>query len=245
MTPPLSAWPAVLGELETMRRVAAGASIARFGDGEFKIIYGSGYVREPPNLKLGTELFEVLSREQPGLLVGIPTMDPAGPKIASWRRHHDRFLRILPEREYVSAFVTRPDSAPWTETVEYLEAVEAVWRGRRAVIVCSTGNKILQAVRQTAARTWHVACPYERSYAVIGRLEREVLALAPDVAVLSVGPTATCLAARLARAGVQAVDFGSAGGFIARLRALRERIARGCPPADPEYRGPSQSEDDA
>jgi hypothetical protein len=37
------------------------------------------------------------------------------------------------------------------------------------------------------------------------------------VTVLSVGPTATVLANRLAARGIQALDLGSAGGFLLRL----------------------------
>ena len=202
-----------------MRAVAAGASIARFGDGEFKMIYGAGYVREPPNLRLSTELFETLKAEAPGLLIAIPTMDPAGPKFASWDRHRERFVRIVPEdATFYSAFVTRPDSAPWILTAEYLALVESVWAGRRVAIVCHGSNKLLQVVRATARSTVHIGCPFERAYSGIGRLEREVAGAGVDVAVLSVGPTATCLARRLHARGIQALDFGSAGGFLAKLR---------------------------
>jgi hypothetical protein len=37
------------------------------------------------------------------------------------------------------------------------------------------------------------------------------------VALLSCGPTATCLANRLARRGIQGVDMGSVGGMLVRL----------------------------
>ena len=49
------------------------------------------------------------------------------------------------------------------------------------------------------------------------RVGARVLAHAPDIVILSAGPTASCLANRLARAGVQAVDLGSAGGFLLKL----------------------------
>lgn len=216
-------WPAVMGEFETMRAVAAGGSIARFGDGELKIIYGSGYVRELPCLALATELFEVLGNEERGLLVGIPTLDPAGPKIENWRRHEAKFLRVLGAGPYFSAFVTRPDSAPWILTQEYLEIVLSVWAGRRVALVAEKTSKIPAVVRVSAASTAHISCPRHGAYARIEVLEASVLAAKPDLAVLSCGPTATCLVRRLHRKGLQAVDLGSAGGFLSGLLAARAR----------------------
>ena len=88
-------YPSVIGEFETMQQVAAGKSLARFGDGELKLIFGSSYVREQGNLQLATELFEVLNTRTPNCLIGIPTMDPAGPKIGNWLKHQKRFERVI------------------------------------------------------------------------------------------------------------------------------------------------------
>src|SRR5689334_5478065 len=113
-------YPPVAGEFETVAKLLEGYSIARFGDGEFKLIDGQGYFREPANEKLSAELLEVLQRPAANCLVAIPTMDPRGAKYDGWIRHQARFARIivsvssaLSVVKYYSAFVTRPDSAPW------------------------------------------------------------------------------------------------------------------------------------
>ena len=46
--------------------------------------------------------------------------------------------------------------------------------------------------------------------------EKEILKLRPDIALFSVGVTATALASRIAGHGIQAVDLGSIGGFFQR-----------------------------
>lgn len=222
-------YPYVKGEVETMALLGAGHSIARLGDGELKIIYGAGYVREPPNLRLGTELFNVLNRPAKGVLVGIPTLDPKGPKAVSWERHRTRFEGVI-KRDglFVSAFITRPDSAPWIETPEFLESMLRLWNAKRVALVCEKGSKLLKVVHRTAATMKHIEAPSHGAYAHIDAFEATLLKARPDVALLSVGPTATCLANRLGAHGVQALDLGSVGGMLARLMKHRGKVAAPC-----------------
>lgn len=210
----------VLGEFETIDRVVAGASLSRFGDGELKIIYGAGYSREPENNELTQALRETFWTPNANCLIGIPTMDPAGPKYENWTRHQRRFEAILrPEQVYVSAFVTRPDSAPWIDSRDYAERVQRIWAGKRAVVLCEKSGSMIKTVQRAAGRAWHLSCPRHRAFKWIDRMEAKILGLEPEVAILSCGPTASILANRLAGKGVQAVDLGSAGGFLGRLLA--------------------------
>lgn len=211
-------YPKVLGEFETVEKLLQGWSLQRHGDGELKIMHGAGYVREPQNRALSEELLLAFQKPAAGCLVGIPTMDRAGPKYENWTRHQARFERLLMEgQEYVSAFVSRPDSAPWIGCVEYARTVEQLWAGKRAVVLCEKSGSMVKTVRKAARKAKHVACPRREAYRLIDYLEDQIIAYAPDVAVLSAGPTASCLANRLARVGVHAVDLGSAGGFLGKL----------------------------
>lgn len=197
----------------------AGYSIARLGDGEFKLIDGVGYVREPPNPKLAAEMKKVLRHHHEKCIVGLPTMDPAGPKYLHWARHRDRFSRLLRKTSgpFFSAFISRPDSAPWIRNREFAEQFASLWAGKKIAAVCTLDNSLLRALQVSkAAFTW-IACPFAGAYAVIDALEKDVVKTAPDIALLSCGPTATCLANRLAARGIQAIDFGSGGSFIAKL----------------------------
>lgn len=211
-------YPAVADEFHTMGLVAKGFSLARFGDGEMKMAEGFGYAREPGGPKLAAELMRTLRTPNIRCLVGIPTFDPEGPKYGNWLRHMPRFGALLqPGIPYYSAFVSRPDSAPWINTREYAALVESVWAGKKVVVVCEKSGSMLQTVSMAAAYVKHVICPRHEAYAQIDFIEDKVRTARPDVVIMAAGPTATCLANRLAADHIHAVDLGSAGGFLGRL----------------------------
>lgn len=213
-------YPDVVGEFDTIRKVLTGYSLARFGDGELKMSHGFGYRRQVGSPQLAHELGSILRIPHPRCLVGIPTMDPAGPKYESWIRHRDRFISVLnPSVRYHSAFVSRPDSAPWIDDKEYGELVQSIWAGKRTVVLCEKNGSMYRAVAPAAGLVRHVRCPTHQAYDVIAQLENSILSFEPEVVILSCGPTATCLANRLTRRGLQAVDLGSAGQFITRTLA--------------------------
>jgi hypothetical protein len=225
MTEKTLPWPQVLDEFATVKELATGKSIARFGDGEFKLIGGGAQVREPANEALGRELQHILRNPDPNCLVGIPTMNPNGPKYHSWSKHINNFLQYIDHgRQYYSAFITRPDSAPWIFRREYAEAVQALWAGKRVSLVCERDNKIFKLVKQAAGKILHTECPHRETYAIIDQIEDKIIRERGEIAVLSCGPAATCLANRLASRGVQTLDFGSMGGFM--LKALAVELER-------------------
>ncbi len=215
-------YPQVHDEAATLLKLTReGKSIARFGDGEFKMMDGAGYVREPPNEKLAAELRNTLARPHKNLLVAIPTMDKSGPKYASWARHKERFARIIRyahagNTEFWSAFISRPDSAPWIRTLDFAREFEKLWVGKRVWVLCEADSGALRAIRD-AAEVIHHECPSHGAYAHIADFEHAAAAAKPDVAIMACGMTATCLAQRLSRRGIQAIDFGSGGSFIAKL----------------------------
>jgi len=215
-------YPRVKGEFDTVRRLLKGKSIARFGDGELKILDGVGYTREPRNGQLTAEMRTLVALPDENCLIGIPTMDPAGPKYASWRRHEDRFCRYFNRGDgcrYYSAFITRPDSAADSlESKEYCDLISKLWRGKDCVVLSEPDSKLLAHARLTS-NVVHIECPTYEAYAQIDRFEEAICDAQPSIALLSAGPTATCLAHRLAKRGVQAIDLGSIGGLLMRWEA--------------------------
>jgi hypothetical protein len=216
-----ASYPAVVGEFATVAALLEGDSLARIGDGELKLLEGKEYVRQKRNPSLTRELRAWV--HAPACPIGLPTMDPAGPKAANWERYRERFLNYFKAgdgREYLSAFISRPDSAPWIDTSSYEAAVRRLWAGRRAVVVAHAGHPLLPVVAADARSVMHIECRTHEAYAQIEDLERAVLRAGVDIALLSCGPTATCLAQRLAGRGLQAIDCGRLGHF------LRDRVAR-------------------
>lgn len=215
-------YPRVKGEFSTVRALLKGRSIARFGDGELKILEGQGYSREPVNGHLTAEMRMVVALPHKNCLLAIPTMDPAGPKIVNWLRHEARFCKHFDradERKYYSAFITRPDSAADPlESREYFDLISKLWAGKeRVVVVSEPDSKLLSCAQATSGRGLvHIECPSHGAYSLIDDLEQSIAAAKPSVALLSCGPTATCLANRLANRGIQGLDLGSIGGLLMR-----------------------------
>lgn len=220
-------YPHVLGEFETVERLLKGKSIARFGDGELKILGGAGYSREPRNGRLTAEMRMLVASPAADCMIGIPTMNPAGPKYANWMRHEERFCLFFEAgdgHEYGSAFITRPDSAAdRLESDEYCSLISKLWARERVLVMSEPSSKLLTCVRAAKVGAVYLECPSEHAYSVIDDLEQVIVTAKPDVALLSCGPTATCLANRLAARGIQGLDFGSIGGLLARWMPSRKR----------------------
>ena len=219
----MNKWPTVVGEFETVKKIKKGFSIARFGDGEFKIMDGHGYVRMRwiPNPNLTEELRQLMAKPNDSCLIGIPTMDPLGNKYEKWKRYIPRFSKWLrPGEKYYSAFISRPDcGTAWLERQEFADALRTIWLGKRIAIVCESYSKLLVDVRETNEVVEHIECPMYDAYNFIDDYEKEILKIRPDIALFSVGPPATALASRIAGHGIQAVDLGSIGGFLQRWTA--------------------------
>lgn len=223
-------YPSVLGEFETMQAVASGKSIARYGDGEFKMCTGAGIKSQDHHPVLQTRLREIL-KDSGDCLVGIPNIhtkerweDERGnpfsgtPKKDFWAPF-TRFTYLLTDREYVSSFITRPDSAPWINRKDYWALLESLWKDQDVTLVRGSGKsftaerlmlagakRVHEVIQQPGynGRPQHAFAQYDDLVKRIGTPERALLCL---------GPTATVLAVDLCAKGVHAIDLGHMGMF--------------------------------
>lgn len=208
-------YPNVIGEFDTISKLKEGASIARYGDGEFGVMRNQGYTRNKFDPRLSKELRVVMERCDTAL-IGIPTMDPRGDKFQNWCRHIEDYAnRIPPHREYYSALISRPDCASWLRTREYAELVQSIWLDRDVLIIGPEKgrNKLQKAVELTQEAKF-IECPLYQAYDYIDDYEKQALKSGADLVLLSCGVTGTCLAARLSKKGLQTIDIGSIGGFL-------------------------------
>jgi hypothetical protein len=211
----------VHGEYETLRKLAEGYSIARYGDGEAKLMRGGDALREPRNPKLAAELIDTLQNPHERCLRGVLRVNPESPKNESLSRYVPQLERYMREGDdYYSAHISRADHAPWMETAEYAELAHSLWRGKRATVIAESPMvSTYRAVSLTAREVGIVVCPHRESYGVIDELEDLAVESRPDVVVMAAGPAATCLANRLSKRGIQALDFGRIGSLIVRHSA--------------------------
>jgi len=206
-------YPNVVDEFDTLNRVCAGASIARYGDGEFNLVRGGNCVSQRKAPGVQVELQNILKSNDPNLLVAIPRLDPRSPKNVNWDKCCKQYFTYLsPKKQYFSAFITRPDSAPWIATKEYFDQIESLWAGKDITMVYGSKRSLSAEfpAMQSAKSISVVETDYAHTYFKIDLLVRGVQLMKNRTVLLMCGPTATCLAARLA-GDFHAIDLGHIG----------------------------------
>ena len=195
----------VLNEFETVKRILGGCSVARFGDGEIWLMSGGLARFQKQDKNLRNELWSILDCKEPTCLRCLPRA--VGPNSVYWKE----FLFLLSEPPiYVgSTFISRPDEAPWTDNEIYRRNLALVWENRNVTLV---GAFDLAPALKTASDITLIEAPATDAYDQIDELEEKIGL--PDLAVLCLGATATCLASRLSKKGVQALDLGHLGKFM-------------------------------
>lgn len=210
----MQTWPVTLTEDATVDRLLGGASLARFGDGEFKLARGHQSVSQSASPGLARRLRDILI-ESGECLVGIPRMTLASPKREFWRRYDRPEIRaLLRPKTYASAFLSRPDSAPWIARPDYWDKIRSLWRGKDVVLVRGSGKSLTADLLPEAASVREIVGPRQHAFLAYDDLMRQVGT--PPVALLCLGATATVMAVDLCARGVQALDLGHIGMFLKR-----------------------------
>lgn len=208
-------YPRVMTELETLAAAIRGRSLARYGDGELRICVGRQAISQRYHHELARELRGIL--KEATALACIPHMGT--PNFARfWHKYNTPEFTLLYDHEqsYGSAFITRPDNAPWIDTVHYWDMVERLWLGRNVVLVHS-GVKSFGDLMATALHVREVMCPARDAYDEIDRVEEEV-GRPQHTVLICAGAMGTVLAERLACKGVHAIDCGHMGMFMRRFQ---------------------------
>lgn len=207
-------YPAVLSESATLDRVLAGASLARYGDGEFKLCAGASIKSQTHDETLAERLRAILHDSGP-CLVGIPNIRSDTPKAEFWGKFM-RYADLLAPRSYASAFVTRPDSAPWIDTLDYWTRLESLWRDQDVTLVRGSTKSLVAEDLTGAGAVTEIVAPRQDAWKSAGALLKRIGC--PRRVLLCLGPTATVLAVDLCARGVQAVDLGHIGMFLRKHR---------------------------
>lgn len=207
-------YPEVLPEVETLAAVVAGRSLARYGDGEFKMCLGHSIKSQRHDPAIQGRLRGILQASG-RCLVGIPNIRSATPKHEFWQKFLT-YSHLLGARSFASSFVTRPDSAPWIDTDAYWDMLESLWRGQDVTLVRGSSKSLTaedligaRSVAEITAPRQHAWSEYQQLLARVGR---------PKRALLCLGPTATVMAVDLCAIGVHSIDLGHIGMFLRKRR---------------------------
>lgn len=225
----IGAYPEVIGEETTLDMVIAGRGIARYGDGELNLAMGGTCISQRQRTDaMQKELLHILAN--PGrCLVGIPNTFSRTGRQASWLKYATVpvIKQCFPLSKYVSSFITRPDSAPWIDMPAYWDKMRSLWQGRTVTLVYGgPDSKSLKPdwlVKEGAARVIDIAGKRTNAYAGIDELQERVGKVKHPV-LICLGPTATCLAWRLANQGVWAIDLGHVGMFMRSTGAFNYKL---------------------
>lgn len=214
-------YPQVLGEVETMKLVVSGRSIARYGDGEFKMAsHNAGIKSQSSDPKLSARLREIL--HEPGeCLVGVPNIRSDTPKADVWGKHM-RYSRLLTHRPYVSSFISRPDSAPWINTPSYWALLESLWVDQDVTVVRGSSKSLAPDDMIGAGEITDILCRKQHAWQDYDEIAERVGT--PKRALICLGPTATVLAVDLCKRGVHAIDLGHVAIFLRKYRRGEQMV---------------------
>lgn len=209
-------WPRVYTEQETLDLICQGRSIARYGDGEFKVCREGAAKAQPADKRLATMLRTIL-HDSGDCLVGLPNIYSGTPKLDLWRKHATANVGLLSDaKSYASAFITRPDSAPWIDTPAYWAQLESLWVGQDVTLVRGSSKSLIAEDLVGAKTVTEVICRRQGAFAEYEQILARVGT--PTRALLCLGPAATALAVALCAKGVHAIDLGHVGMFLRKHR---------------------------
>lgn len=215
----------VLDDEKTLQLIMEeGKSIARFGDGEFRIMTGSENGFQSANEALSARLKQVLSSNDPKCLICLP-LPFKKMKGLTWKARwfwssyicetSSEILALTPrKRVYGSATFSRfyMDYTSISHSLILLPQLKNIWANRDLYIIegkfskMGCGNDLFQQ----ANSIHRIICPATNAFTKYNQILAAAKELIPphSLVLLALGMTATVLAYDLSQCGYQAIDIG-------------------------------------
>jgi glycosyltransferase family protein len=199
------------------------SSVSRFGDWEIMIMDGQTVGYQKRDIHLAQRMRRVFTDPADGLLLAIPrplltTDDMCSREANSWKRHLKRyrlkwFKYLQRNRIYgcahISRFYTGYDDISIAD--RNIAELRKLWENREVVFIegqysrLGVGNECFKNVKSIQ----RIICPAENAFDHYNEIIAEATKLPHDkLLIIALGPTASCLADDLTRAGYQALDLG-------------------------------------
>lgn len=220
--------PRVMTEGQTLERLHQGSSIARYGDGEYKLCNFRDCVSQVRNAKLMEELRAIARKgSDENLIVAVPPLDkldkiPEGKKRGFWEGQVRQGKKHLTEGAlYGSSFITRSDNAPHIDTKPFYDRIIDLWRDKDITLVIGSERSLCERNTHEAKSVTYVRGLYRDSYQEIERIQKEIVQAGNNTVILCLGATATVLASRLCK-DYHALDLGHVGlkGMFKKAKGL-------------------------
>ncbi len=216
-------------EFETIKKLQNGYSITRFGDGEFRIIYGKNIPFQECNNELAEKLNKILRYDKlpDNLLVAIP---PFYQNIVPKRINNGKVLKywnsylkkkeslhiesiLNKNKEYYSSFISRIESFDYNK-IDYMNEMSKIWKNRNVVLVINENlfnkKKILfdNIMKESKIKNI-IFCPEINAYSEYNAIFNKCILNETDTLFLIMaGPMASVLSCELCKHNFQSIDIG-------------------------------------
>lgn len=209
--------PKIMGLKESLSLLSGGGhSLARYGDGEFKLMMGEGISFQKYDKRLAECLIKIISNKNDKVLVGLPDFfgmcksDYFRRVIINCRDFLYQYMDF--EGFYVDSMLTRQIKFDTeNDGIKYFSLVKALWQGKDIVIVEGAGSRlgVGNDLFSQAKSIERILCPIKDAFSKYDEILDECLKYSKDkLFIIALGPTATVLAYDLANEGYRALDIG-------------------------------------
>lgn len=198
-------------------------SISRYGDGEFKLMFGENLGFQDYDERLADRLKEVLNVQKDNHIVGILNVYGSLDEYEDYLQEYFRkylvrtrkfqYELLNHNKTYYDAFITRPyiSYKDRSGAAKWFEQMKQIWNEKDLLIVegeksrLGVGNDLFA----NANSIKRIICPSVNAFEKYDEILASVKAQSKDYLVMiALGPTATVLAYDLAEVGYQAIDIG-------------------------------------
>lgn len=209
--------PKVLNAWEALYEVtSSGKSMARCGDGEFKLIMGENISFQKYDPKLAERLKNILRNRNENILVGITDAFGFCPNnylkqvMVQCRETLYKYLDF--SKTYIDTNVTRQlGFQTYEQGQDYYNKMKTLWQNKNVVLVEGAGSRvgIGNDLLNNTASVKRIVCPIKDAFSKYDEILKICMEQPKDsLFVMALGPTATVLAEDLTNAGYRALDMG-------------------------------------
>lgn len=220
--------PIIINKNELVEQlITSNKSIARYGDGEFGLIYGGSNGFQQYDENLSVKLRNILISDNSNLCVCIPgTIN----SLKGYCKHSKRFWRVYKGQKikkilnllnlnkiYYDSFFSRPyigqrkDNNTYSKTQLYFNKLKQIWKEKSIVFVKGYGSRlgVGNDLFKNAKSIKRILCPNLNAYEKYDEILKECQKQPKNTLfILALGMTATVLAADLCALGYKALDVG-------------------------------------
>lgn len=199
------------------------SSMARYGDGEFKLMIGKSISFQRYNDELSSKLRNILQSNDENFLVCLPDIfDTVEEHVDEsknyWKLHLGQYRLkwhklLLNSKVYYNSFISRCyyPFRDKSKSEYYFEKLKQIWKDRDIVIIegrktrLGIGNDLFDKAKSIE----RVLVPEENAFDKYGEVFNECTKIKKNKLILiAAGPTATILSYDLYKEGYQVLDIG-------------------------------------